>query len=61
MRISKKLYKEIGELVTMDKKDEFKRERLRQRSGHVPISKPPNGIAGVDFSDYGDEGAFIHT
>ena len=53
-KIPNKLLKAIREIATGDKKDSFAKGRLFQTVCKILISKTPDELSGVDFSDYGD-------
>ena len=56
MRIPKTLFKAVREIPLVDKKDEFTQAMLCRIVAKIHISKTPNGLAGMDFIDYGDGG-----
>ena len=51
--ISRKSPQSLRENAMNDKKDEFMQKRLSRRVVKIPIAKAPDGLVGMDFSDYG--------
>ena len=60
-RIPKKLFKEILETATDDKKDQFEKERSPRGVAKIHISETHNAMAAMDFVGYGVEANTLHT
>ena len=61
MHIPQELFKAIREIATDDNNDVLMQDRTSQLVAKIHISKTYNGIAGVDFVDYGDQETFLHS